>query len=113
MNKTGYLMIDHRASPGIPESVARAMGFDPKQMQGGKLFEADTLTCAHCKTVLMKNTLRVRERANCTKCNHYICDGCHAESMGATYDHTPFQQKVDEAQDAAAKGFIQSSIVLL
>jgi hypothetical protein len=112
MNKPGYLMIDHRASPGIPESVALAMGLDPKLMQSGKLFEADTLTCAHCKTVLMKNTLRSRERAHCAKCSHYICDGCQAESLSALYDHTPFQKKVDVAQDAAAKGFTQSSIII-
>ena len=47
--REGYLMVDHRASPGIPEDVARQIGMDPAQVKEGKLLEAATLTCSHCK----------------------------------------------------------------
>lgn len=47
----GFLLIDHRASPGVPEEIALAAGMDPKHCGEGKLFEAPTLTCSHCKGV--------------------------------------------------------------
>jgi hypothetical protein len=92
----GYLMIDHRASPGLPEDVALKMGLDPKFCGEGKMFEGATLTCSHCKCSVVKNPLRVRERAKCSKCgNHYVCDFCAADMLRADYTHLPFEAKVD------------------
>ena len=94
--RTGYLFIDHRASPGIPEDLARAAGYDPAMCKEGKVFETDTYTCAHCKTVFIKNHARIRERYKCMKCSgHFICDGCHYVSTLPDYNHVPYEKKLD------------------
>ena len=96
-SQEGYLMVDHRASPGLPESVARDAGYDPRLCGEGKLLEAASLTCAHCKCAVIKNPLRVRERASCAKCGyHYICDGCAAAAAHPDYTHAPFAKMVDD-----------------
>lgn len=109
----GYLMIDHRASPGLPEDVARATGLDPKLCGEGKIFEAATLTCSHCKVAMVKNPLRTRERGHCRKCNHYICDGCVAKSRLPDYSHVPFEKRVQDTMALAAKGILGSPQSLL
>ena len=94
----GYLMVDHSASPGLPDHIARASGYDPAFTREGKVFEAHTLTCSHCKCTVVKNPLRQRERAKCSKCGwHYICDLCAAGMLRPDYDHTPFEKFVDLA----------------
>ena len=91
-------MVDHRFSPGIPEDVARMVGYDPKLSGEGKLFESDTLTCAHCKTVVVKNLFRTRERASCAKCGfHYICDFCAIRADSPDYSHAPFDKSLEDA----------------
>src|SRR5271157_2890741 len=101
--REGYVMIDHRASPGLPEEVARRSGYDPAQCREGKLFEAASLTCAHCKVVVVKNPRRSRERASCPHCGcHYICDLCDADRFHADYVHTPFEKRWDDALSGPA-----------
>jgi len=96
--REGYVMVDHRASPGLPEDVARMCGYDPALCREGKMYEAASLTCAHCKVAVVKNPLRTRERANCAKCGfRYICDLCDAARFHADYVHTPFEQRFEEA----------------
>jgi hypothetical protein len=95
MKKEGYLFVDHSASPGLPEDVARAAGYDPVSCREGKKYETATLTCAHCRVSVVKNPFRQRERYSCFKCGyHYICDFCAAESRKADYDHAPFEKLV-------------------
>lgn len=77
----GYLLIDHRASPGTP-AVA-----------GGTLFEADTFTCCHCNGVVVKNPQRVRDRHMCFKCGHLTCD-----QVGCVNECNPVLQAVSLAQ---------------
>ena len=92
----GYLFVDHRASPGLPEDVARKSGYDPKLAREGKVFEADTLTCSHCKSTVVKNPFRTRAREECPKCSgHYICDYCYAETKMADYNHLPYEGKLE------------------
>jgi len=94
--KAGYLMVDHRASPGIPADKARAMGLDPSLVGEGKMMEADTLFCAHCNTPVIINPLRTRARAHCMACSGaYICDLCDGERRRPDYQHLPFRQIVD------------------
>jgi hypothetical protein len=105
MKTMGYLMVDHRASPGLPEEAARLSGYDPKLCKEGKLFEADTQTCSHCKSAVVKNPLRTRERHYCQKCGgHYICDGCAYLATLPDYTHTPFDKKLDADLKIAALG---------
>lgn len=105
----GYLMIDHRASPGLPDDIARKTGLDPAQTREGKLFETPTLTCSHCKCSVVKNPLRQRERAYCRKCDHYICDYCAMAADKPDYSHTPFDKIIDNHVNHAAKGVILGS----
>ncbi len=95
MAKEGYLFIDHSASPGIPEHTARMIGLDPALVAEGKRAEFGTNTCSHCKTVVIKNPLRVRERASCFKCNHFICDICAFKASLPDFDHLPFDKVMD------------------
>lgn len=96
----GYLLIDHRDSPGIPESLARAVGMPPGA--GGGIFEAATYTCNHCCRVVVINHLRTRERAYCSKCDHYICDGCGA-TKALTGECRTMEQIIEQTQEAAIK----------
>ena len=96
MKEGGYLLIDHSASPGLPEEIARAAGYDPALCREGKRFESKTLTCAHCKTSVVPNHFRSRPRENCPKCgNHYICDVCAFQMTLPDYKHTPFEARRD------------------
>lgn len=83
----GYLMVDHRASPGIPGDPLRGEG---------KLFETKTNHCNHCGTVVIMNPLRKRERAYCSKCDMYICDNCGIAMKMPDYAHRTFRQSIDE-----------------
>lgn len=92
----GYLMVDHRASPGLPEDIARQVGYDPRLSGEGKVYEADTMTCSHCRGTVVKNIFRTRERHHCTKCDHYICDGCAFRASLPDYVHTPFSKVIEQ-----------------
>jgi hypothetical protein len=93
----GEIFVDHRASPGLPEDIARKAGYDPRFAGEGKVFEAATLLCSHCGGRWIKNTSRIRERATCLKCsNHYICDLCDAARRAPDYIHRPFCAVIEE-----------------
>lgn len=87
----GYLMLDHRASPGLPESMARPIGAPT----GSKLFETETLWCAHCSTPYLKNPARTRPREYCKKCDEYICDFCGNAAALPGYVHRSFKELAD------------------
>lgn len=99
-SREGYLLVDHQASPGLPEDIARLVGYDPALCGEGKRFEAATLTCSHCKCAVVKNPLRTRERHQCHKCGpHYVCDLCAFRMSLPDYDHTPFDKIIDLTLD--------------
>lgn len=106
----GVIIVDHSASPGLPEDIARAAGYDPKLCGPGKVYEAATMTCAHCKTCLVKNPMRVRERAYCAKCGgQFICDFCHIASLEPTYSHLPFEKLRDNLLKSAERALTLGS----
>lgn len=87
----GYLMVDHRASPGLPPEIARLAGYDPFFCQEGKVYESATLGCCHCGGAYVKNPFRTRERASCIKCEgRYVCDTCDAVRALPDYVHKSF-----------------------
>lgn len=94
----GYLMIDHRDSPGVSPEFARAIGapFVP----ASTLFESATITCSHCERVVVLNPNRSRERGYCRRCDRYICDQC-TTVLAQTGVCRPFKQVLDEAQEQA------------
>jgi hypothetical protein len=93
----GWLLLDHRASPGIPAEIARQIGLDPKLVAGGKKAEAATLSCSHCGGAWVKNPKRVRARDYCKKCDHYICGGCAYLTTLPGYVHQRKEQRLDAA----------------
>ena len=103
----GYFLLDHRHSPGVPDSVVVAQGLPPGAGHG--VFESATYTCSHCEVVVVKNPDRSRERAWCKKCDHYICDGCGAElhRTGLCY---PFKAKAMDILAAIDKGPRESDV---
>lgn len=106
----GYLMLDNRASP-VPDAVVHNAGLPAGAGRG--FFEAPTYTCSHCQRVVVLNPLRNRERAYCTGCDHYICDGCGTVRAALGGRCRTFKQLVDEVQEAATLGQeITSSIIL-
>lgn len=84
----GYLMIDHRATrvPGAPV-----------------FFESATITCSHCQRVVVLNPDRSRSRGYCPKCDHYICDECEAARVASGGACRPFEQIIEETQEAAVR----------
>lgn len=94
MKQMGYLMVDHRASPGLTAQEALAAGYDPRLSGEGKVYEADTMTCAHCKNVVVKNPFRTRDRPYCYQCDHYICDICAINAKTSDV-HMPFAKLID------------------
>src|SRR6266550_2700381 len=104
----GYLLVDHRASPGLPEEIARWAGYDPKLCREGKVYEVDTLSCSHCPARVVPNFMRTRPRAKCFECDnregHYICDSCDFLSKQPGYVHTPFKKVIDETLNRVVMG---------
>jgi hypothetical protein len=95
----GYVMVDHRASPGIPPGLAMSLGYKPETVAEGRFFEATTYGCPHCGSCYMKNPWRNRPREHCFKCNMDICDACHAVMQRPDYVHMLFR---DLAEMSAA-----------
>jgi|SRR5208282_4056267 len=89
MRSEGYLIIDHRASPGMPGS---------KVKKEGSVFEAVTQSCSHCRVSVVMNPERIRARGTCPKCpvgDDYLCDWC-AGAYHVNKICRPFKQVVDE-----------------
>lgn len=99
-----YLMIDHRASPGMPEDVLRKAGIDMPIVGEGQFGEFKVLHCVHCQHEPIVNPNRKRERASCHKCGGaYICDACEWQSRQPGYIHTPFVKLADDLRENAAR----------
>lgn len=99
---SGFLEIDHTNSPGLrPEDVAHVPGV--QAVAGGTKYEADVQQCSHCQRAVVLNPGRVRARAVCPKCFHYICDGCEAARVASGGSCVPFKQVLDRAAEIAEK----------
>lgn len=97
MRQYGELIVDHRASPGLPEDIARQAGYDPTLCREGKMYEAATMHCCECQGVVVKNPKRTRDRHSCS-CGNYICDMCAFKLSMPDAVHKPLAQLYDEAQ---------------
>jgi len=75
-SRDGYVMLDHRESPGVTCEEAWRTGNAIIPIGGGAKLEAATFTCSKCQKVIVKNPGRMRERAYCRKCDHDVCDEC-------------------------------------
>jgi hypothetical protein len=96
----GYLMVDHRNSPGITEADLLTV---PKERRGEfqaqrGLFESATIRCCHCGTMVILNPDRSRPRGYCSRCDHYVCDNpiCSMQC-------NPLVKQIEEAQATTAQ----------
>jgi hypothetical protein len=105
----GLATIDHRDSPGIPDSLAVPNGLPVGTGKG--FHELPTFSCSHCQAVVMMNPLRTRERAYCTGCDRYLCDRCGA-ARAAGVQCKPFLQLIDEMQERDVRALQRGSIIL-
>jgi hypothetical protein len=108
-SQEGYLLLDNRNTPGVPDDLLPGMPAGA----GRGLFEAPTYTCSHCQTVVILNPLRNRDRPYCASCDHYICDRCKCIQVASGGTCKSFKQVIDEVQEAADKGKPVSPIILL
>lgn len=99
-NNEGYLLMDHRNSPGVSDERSLKAGLPAGSGMG--FAELSTFTCSHCQVVVVLNPLRTRERGYCPKCDHYVCDRCNAVRV-ATGECKTFKQIIEEVREAAAK----------
>jgi hypothetical protein len=93
--REGYLLLDHRASPGLPANMAARMGASPNEVREGAYFETHTMGCAHCPSVVVLNPMRTRGRSWCSKCDSYICDWCEAFRHEPGYVHRTRDELLD------------------
>ena len=107
----GYLLMDNRDSPGISDELIRAVGPPLPPGAGRGVFEAPTITCSHCQVVVVLNPARVRDRAYCAKCDHYVCDLCGA-ALAQTGVCKPFAQVIEEVQEQAARDAQRGNLIL-
>ena len=98
----GYLLIDHRASPGVTASIQR-FGKAVPVVGEGQVLEAATITCAHCHVQMIVNPARTRARGYCPKCDHYVCDGCEAARVASGGACRLLRKVLDQLQEQAAK----------
>jgi len=94
----GELLIDHTASPGIPEDLAnkwRAQGV--AVAAAGEKLEVATYTCRHCQVIVIMNANRTLDRNVCRKCMAVVCDrpSCVLECQ-------PFARIIERAMSGRA-----------
>lgn len=109
---SGYLEIDHSASPGISEAdIPATLKSSTIAVPEGKKFEADIQQCSHCQRAVVLNTNRVRSRAICKYCYHYICDECD-KMLRVTGQCIPFKKVLDDAETLIEESVNRGSIIL-
>lgn len=92
----GYVLIDHRSSPGL--------GPRGTHLGEGSVFEAKVKKCNHCQRLSVINPLRMRERAYCPSCDEYICDPCEIVRVASGYQCKPYDKVIEEIIETAERG---------
>jgi hypothetical protein len=96
----GYLLIDHRDSPGLSEEAVHNAGMPPGSARG--VFEVATFTCSHCCRVVIIDPRSTNSPPYCAGCNRYICKTCGA-IKALTGECKTFLQVVEEHQEAVSR----------
>lgn len=103
----GYVVIDHRESPGLTEAQRIEARLSPVMPIGkGQRLEAPSFCCSHCDRIVVMNPLRNRERYVCPKCDRYICDDPCKITYVLTDECRSRQIRIDEHMAQTAKKLI-------
>lgn len=95
-------MVDHRHAGGtMSDAHMRVAGLPAGSGRG--LHECPTITCNHCRAIVMVNDLRERGRHWCRHCDRYVCDECAAR-LFVSGVCTPYAKVREEALSAALRG---------
>lgn len=101
-NKEGYVLIDHRNSPGISPEFLRINNLTGPAVGSGQVFESAMYTCCSCGADVILNPNRTRDREWCWHCDSFMCDGCaYNKKMGMT--HLPLKKKYADYYDSLNK----------
>lgn len=104
-SQEGYVLIDHRNSPGIsPEFIAKNK-LDAPAVGAGVTFESALSVCHHCHADVILNPNRSRERGWCWACDHYICDACNAAKQAGA-PCMPFKAKFARFYEKLIRGLL-------
>jgi hypothetical protein len=109
-SQEGYLMIDHRQSPGVSDEAMVQLGLPPGSGRG--LFETATYTCSHCQAVVFMHPNRQRERAYCCHCEHRLCDACGARAEAGAKCQ-PLRYMINEILEQAERQAESGPTILL
>lgn len=99
----GYLLIDHRNSPGITQEFVARNGIDGPAVAAGVTYESAILTCHGCQGDIIINPNRSRDRAWCMSHDAYLCDNCDARRAAAGGECVPLRQKLEQLWNALMK----------
>jgi hypothetical protein len=72
----GYVLIDHRNSPGISQEFIVANNLDAPAVGAGQMFESAIAVCHACGGDIILNPNRTRAREWCMEHDAYLCDRC-------------------------------------
>lgn len=75
-SQEGYVLIDHRNSPGITPEFLAANRIDAPAVGAGQVFESALSVCHGCGAQIILNPNRSRPREWCMVHDGYLCDSC-------------------------------------
>ena len=92
-SQEGYVLIDHRNSPGISHEFVRANNLDVPAVGAGQVFESAISVCHACGGDIILNPNRSRPREWCMEHDAYMCDRC-ALTRRLTGSCVPLQKRM-------------------
>lgn len=106
-SQEGYLLVDHRMSPGITDADLQTIPASHRAMfQSTRgLFEAPTMRCGHCGTMVVLSPTRQKARNYCQPCDHYICDNANC-----VLTCTPLGRTIERNVESAIKSTLIKEI---
>lgn len=108
----GYLMIDHRGSPGVDAEFIRRSGRTALAVGEGQMAEAAIFQCCACQRLIVKTSARADSRNFCRQCDSFMCDAC-AIASHQSGRHIPFTQVLERLFETAIRGGQPPSSLLI
>lgn len=91
----GYVLIDHRNSPGVSKEFIIANNLNAPAVGAGQVFESAVVVCHSCGSDIILNPNRSRAREWCMEHDAYMCDRC-ALMRRLTGSCVPLWKKIEQ-----------------